>query len=123
MHMASDKRQIYPVRERSLYYSFSWQVLCILNRIIKIISIMKHTLFFAFVFLLTVSITSCNSNGNASSNNKSEDTASTSSQSAKADNYGNFTYDLAKPAAKWVLPNELKEISGNTWIDKDHLLV
>ena len=84
---------------------------------------MKHTFFFAFAFLLTVSITSCNSNGNASSNNKSEDTASTSSQSAKAPNYGNFNYDLAKPAAKWVLPNELKEISGNTWIDKDHLLV
>ncbi len=34
-----------------------------------------------------------------------------------------FTYDLDHPAAKWQMPAELFEISGNTWIDKDHLLV
>ncbi|HWJ24942.1 MAG TPA: SdiA-regulated domain-containing protein [Flavisolibacter sp.] len=34
-----------------------------------------------------------------------------------------FNYDLSKPAQKWVLPKELKEISGCTWIDKNHLLV
>ena len=31
-------------------------------------------------------------------------------------------YDLSKPEIKWELPHELLEISGNTWIDKDHLL-
>ena len=31
-------------------------------------------------------------------------------------------YALNKPEKKWELPAELKEISGITWIDKDHLL-
>jgi uncharacterized protein YjiK len=34
-----------------------------------------------------------------------------------------YQYDFAHPTKKWVLPHELKEISGNTWIDKDHLLI
>ncbi|MEP6711579.1 MAG: SdiA-regulated domain-containing protein [Ferruginibacter sp.] len=32
-------------------------------------------------------------------------------------------YDLDHPQKKWQLPPALLEISGNTWIDKDHLLV
>ncbi|MEO7048316.1 MAG: hypothetical protein ABI091_23655, partial [Ferruginibacter sp.] len=31
-------------------------------------------------------------------------------------------YDLNKPDKKWELPAELYEISGNAWIDNDHLL-
>ncbi len=34
-----------------------------------------------------------------------------------------YTYDLSSPQKKWVLPDNLSEISGNTWIDKNHLLV
>src|SRR5437763_951644 len=34
-----------------------------------------------------------------------------------------YSYDLAKPAKKWTLPNVLLEISGITWIDNNHLLV
>jgi SdiA-regulated len=33
-----------------------------------------------------------------------------------------FEYDLSRPDKSWVLPSQLKEISGNTWVDKDHLL-
>ena len=45
-------------------------------------------------------------------------------QSAPApETTGKMGYDLSKPAQKWVLPNELLEISGNTWIDNNHLLV
>src|SRR5574338_586329 len=33
-----------------------------------------------------------------------------------------FTYDLSHPSKKWILPEELKEISGQVWINKDHLL-
>jgi len=33
-----------------------------------------------------------------------------------------YTYDLAHPQRKWVLPDELLEISGQTWVDKNHLL-
>lgn len=34
-----------------------------------------------------------------------------------------FQYDLSHPRRKWILPHELKEISGQAWIDSDHLLV
>src|SRR3979411_2364923 len=56
-------------------------------------------------------------------------TANTSDQKAKdsvlsvAENKGSVNYDLTKPSKTWDLPEELKEISGNTWVDKDHLVV
>jgi len=31
-------------------------------------------------------------------------------------------YDLSKPTAKWALPDELKEVSGITWINNNHFL-
>lgn len=34
-----------------------------------------------------------------------------------------IAYDLLHPQQKWQLPQALLEISGNSWIDKDHLLV
>ena len=34
-----------------------------------------------------------------------------------------FSYDLKKPTLSWVLPSQLVEVSGNTWIDKDHLIL
>lgn len=34
-----------------------------------------------------------------------------------------FQYDLKKPDHKWQLPDGLKEVSGNTWVDKDHLIL
>ena len=33
-----------------------------------------------------------------------------------------FQYDLSHPSKKWILPGELKEISGQVWIDKNHIL-
>jgi hypothetical protein len=35
----------------------------------------------------------------------------------------NFIYDLKNPNHTWKLPRELVEISGNAWVDKDHLLL
>lgn len=32
-------------------------------------------------------------------------------------------YDISKPDKKWELPDELHELSGNTMVDKDHLLL
>ena len=32
------------------------------------------------------------------------------------------SYDLSHPSRTWNLPEELKEISGQAWVDKDHLL-
>jgi uncharacterized protein YjiK len=32
-------------------------------------------------------------------------------------------YDLSKPAQVWNLPISLKEVSGNAWVDENHLLM
>jgi len=32
-------------------------------------------------------------------------------------------YDLKNPNHTWKLPSQLVEVSGNTWIDKDHLIL
>ncbi len=34
-----------------------------------------------------------------------------------------YTYELKKPAHSWKLPEQLVEVSGNTWVDKDHLIL
>jgi WD40 repeat protein len=34
-----------------------------------------------------------------------------------------YDYDLKKPARTWKLPQGLIEVSGNTWVGKDHLIL
>ena len=34
-----------------------------------------------------------------------------------------FTYDLKKPDHSWKLPSQLVEVSGNTWIDANHIML
>jgi uncharacterized protein YjiK len=34
-----------------------------------------------------------------------------------------FNYDLKNPTQSWRLPSALVEVSGNTWVDKDHLVL
>ena len=36
---------------------------------------------------------------------------------------GAYTYELKSPAHTWKLPDQLMEVSGNTWIDQDHLIL
>jgi uncharacterized protein YjiK len=36
---------------------------------------------------------------------------------------GKYSYDLKKPDHLWRLPKGLVEVSGNTWLDKDHLIL
>lgn len=36
---------------------------------------------------------------------------------------GKIGYDILHPNKNWVLPDELKEISGLTWVDKSHFVV
>ena len=33
------------------------------------------------------------------------------------------SYDINKPDQSWKLPKKLVEVSGNTWVDKDHLIL
>lgn len=68
-------------------------------------------------FLLLILTSSCNSNTSAP-----EKKADTTVQVATEKGGENYTYDLGKPAKKWNLPGDLMEISGNAWVDKNHLL-
>src|SRR6266705_3110601 len=68
-------------------------------------------------FPLFLSIAICYS---CSSNSQKKDKSS-KSETAKENNVSQ-SYDLSHPLKKWVLTDELNEISGQTWIDKNHLL-
>lgn len=54
---------------------------------------------------------------------KSKTSTTTSPQQEQVTAAGQIEYDLARPAKSWTLPDELKEISGNAWVDANHLLV
>ena len=48
----------------------------------------------------------------------------TSMQTSKNNNGSpGYNYDLKNPANTWKLPAALVEVSGNTWIDKNHLIL
>jgi uncharacterized protein YjiK len=49
--------------------------------------------------------------------NKSADTSITNAA------LNSYSYNLKNPTHSWKLPAELVEVSGNTWVDKDHLLL
>jgi uncharacterized protein YjiK len=38
-------------------------------------------------------------------------------------NKTDYHYDLKNPERTWTLPSSLEEVSGNTWVDKNHLLL
>lgn len=42
---------------------------------------------------------------------------------AKQTTIAKYNYDLKKPDHSWALPKGLVEVSGNTWLDKDHLIL
>ena len=46
-----------------------------------------------------------------------------SDSSGKQAPAGSYSYDLKNPNHTWKLPSQLIEVSGNTWIDKDHLIL
>jgi uncharacterized protein YjiK len=68
-----------------------------------------------FWLFLSIAIC-CSCNSNSQKKDKSN-----KSESVKENNVFQ-SYDLSHPLKKWVLPDELKEISGQAWIDKNHLL-
>ena len=78
-----------------------------------------------FLILFAVIFFSCNSNaGNEAKpgDNVSQPQSDTANSSGK-NNAGAFGYDLVNPNHTWKLPEQLVEVSGNTWIDADHLLL
>lgn len=79
---------------------------------------MKKVKLYSFIFSIFF-LFSCNSNTKKDTSlaevKESTDSISNSNTS--------FRYDLKKPTHSWVLPSELVEVSGNAWIDKDHLIL
>ena len=79
---------------------------------------MKNIRIYSFIFSLFISF-SCQNN-KQDKNSLSEKKENT--DSATKDRSG-FSYDLKNPTHSWILPSELVEVSGNTWIDKNHLIL
>ena len=79
---------------------------------------MKKIRMYSFIFLVFI-LFSCQNNiqekNSLSDKKENTDTVSKSKTS--------FSYDLKNPTHSWVLPSELVEVSGNAWIDKDHLIL
>ena len=67
---------------------------------------------YSFYLLLLVCIFSCKEGNKHESKTETTVKASTAS-----------SYDLLHPKEKWALPEELKEVSGLSWIDNTHFLV
>jgi uncharacterized protein YjiK len=63
-----------------------------------------------------------------SANTDSHDTTVTSERntldtSKHPSDTGGFKYDLKNPNHTWRLPDQLVEVSGNAWVDADHLIL
>jgi uncharacterized protein YjiK len=81
--------------------------------------------FFYILFLLVSFLWSCGNNKTV--NNKDPVVINlpekTSTDSSVKKSISDFNYDLKSPTQSWRLPPALVEVSGNTWVDKDHLIL
>ena len=74
-----------------------------------------------YTLLLLVSFSSCANNPGSDKINVTDKTKGTSVAEKK--NPGSGAYNLAKPNHTWRLPVQLVEVSGNAWIDGNHLVL
>jgi uncharacterized protein YjiK len=74
---------------------------------------------------LALSFYSCKPNNNIKNNNPVivKLPPNNSSANSTPAGKGTFNYDLKTPDRTWKLPAPLVEVSGNTWLDKDHLIL
>ena len=79
---------------------------------------MKKIRMYSFIFSMFI-LFSCQNNkqDKNSLSDKKENTDSVAKDKTS------FSYDLKNPTHSWVLPSELVEVSGNTWIDKNNLIL
>jgi uncharacterized protein YjiK len=78
--------------------------------------------FILFIQLFAFACTDSADKNHPASDTTKNDTSQTK-DSGKIKNSGVYKYDLAHPQKKWKLHPDLEEISGNTWVDNNHLLV
>jgi hypothetical protein len=79
---------------------------------------MKNIRISSFILALFI-IASCQNN---TQENKSSP-GTTENNGSVSESKTTFSYDLKNPTHSWVLPSELVEVSGNTWLDKNHLIL
>ncbi len=78
--------------------------------------------FFSFLFFGCKSNTS-HKNGNPVIVNLPSKTSIDTLKQTSNNHVSVFNYDLKNPDHTWQLPAVLVEVSGNTWVDKDHLIL
>lgn len=78
----------------------------------------------SFSFLI-FSFYSCKPNNNSKNNNPVIVKLPPKNSSATTTEAGSkvFSYDLKAPDRTWKLPSPLVEVSGNTWLDQNHLIL
>lgn len=78
------------------------------------------------ILALSISVLfGCSTNNeNGKGNAEIADASTAAIPSAQISNVGDsFRYDLQHPKHTWKLPEQLAEVSGNTWIDNNHLIL
>ncbi|MDQ6757520.1 MAG: SdiA-regulated domain-containing protein [Bacteroidota bacterium] len=65
---------------------------------------------------------SANANKNPNGATVTSETNASDTSKHSSDTAG-FKYDLKNPDHTWKLPDQLVEVSGNTWIETDHLIL
>ena len=76
---------------------------------------------FNFFLLLIAGFTACTNNAGPGKETVPDKTTDTTL--AAKNNSGPGTFDLAKPTHTWRLPDQLVEVSGNSWVDANHLVL
>lgn len=76
-----------------------------------------------FLFLLSFAIVFAGCTNNAGSVKKSVDDKTSDTTLAAKENSVPGIFDLTKPNHTWRLPNQLVEVSGNSWVDANHLVL
>ncbi len=74
---------------------------------------------FVFGFFILIG---CGSNETHLKQQSEEPTATMVSATETGENMS-FAYNLKNPTHTWKLPEELVEVSGNTWVDENHLVL
>ncbi|MEO6288913.1 MAG: SdiA-regulated domain-containing protein [Ginsengibacter sp.] len=74
------------------------------------------------VFIL-IACTTNNENGKSNLVTAGTSEKNIADSSVNSSGGKSYSYDLKKPLHSWRLPDQLVEVSGNTWVDKDHLIL